>query len=356
MDDAAVRLDELSKSLGGRRVVDGVSVTIARGEFFSLLGPSGCGKTTTLRMIAGFESPDAGRVLLGGADVAGVPPYRRDVNTVFQDYALFPHLTVARNVAFGLDVGGTPRAESERRVAESLAMVRLEGLGDRRPHELSGGQRQRVAVARAIARRPSVLLLDEPLGALDLQLRKEMQLELKHLQRRLGTTFVHVTHDQEEALALSDRIAVLDGGRVAQVGTPEELWDRPATAFVARFLGDANLLAGTVRSIDADGARIDVPGGSVVATDAAGYAVGARVTVVVRPDRFAVAADGALTGMVEETVFGGADVRLVVRLTPEVCVTVRRAADAEPRLAAGDAVRLGAHAAAVRLVPPEPAQ
>jgi spermidine/putrescine transport system ATP-binding protein len=354
-DASAVELIDVEKSLGDRRVVDRVSLRIARGEFFALLGPSGCGKTTSLRMMAGFEHPDAGRVLLGGRDVAGVPPYRRDCNIVFQSYALFPHLSVARNVAFGLEVAGTPRSETAARVAESLAMVRMDGLGDRMPHQLSGGQQQRVAVARALARRPSVLLLDEPLGALDLQLRKEMQLELKRLQRRLGTTFVHVTHDQEEAMALSDRVAVMDRGRVAQVGTPEDLWERPATAFVARFLGDANLLAGTVRDVSGGGARVDVPGGSLQATDAAGFGAGARVTVVVRPERLRVGDGGTLRGKVEETVFSGADLRHLVRLANEATLAVRRSADAGPRLRPGDEVTLGADPACVRLVPPEDA-
>jgi spermidine/putrescine ABC transporter ATP-binding subunit len=361
MEAAAVELEGVTKSLGGHRAVDGVSLRIGRGEFFTLLGPSGCGKTTTLRMVAGFEEPDAGRVLLGGLDVSGVPPYRRDANLVFQSYALFPHLSVERNVAFGLDVAGVPAAESAERVREALALVRMEGLGTRRPDELSGGQQQRVALARALVRRPSVLLLDEPLGALDLRLRKEMQGELRRLQRRLGTTFVHVTHDQEEALALSDRLAVMDGGRVAQVGTPEEVYERPATAFVARFLGDANVLPGVVRASEGGAATIDLDGGAAIQVwGAAGRAAGARVGVVVRPERIDLARDrgrddarGALTGTVEDVTFAGADVRVVARLRGGTLLTVRRPADVAPRPVVGDVARFRVPPEAVTLVDAE---
>ncbi|MCW3016804.1 MAG: spermidine/putrescine transporter ATP-binding protein [Solirubrobacterales bacterium] len=237
-----VRLVALTKRFGETTAVDGVSVDVARGEFFTLLGPSGSGKTTTLRLIAGFELPDSGQVQIAGRDVTRLPPYAREVNTVFQDYALFPHMTVARNVEYGLRVAGQPRAERARRVEEALAMVHLQGLGDRKPGQLSGGQRQRVALARAIVKRPRVLLLDEPLGALDLKLRHEMQLELKRIQADVGITFVYVTHDQEEALAMSDRVAVFDEGRIVQVGAPAEIYEHPATAFVAGFVGTSNLL------------------------------------------------------------------------------------------------------------------
>ena len=355
--DPAVELALVSKSLGGKLVVDRVSLRIARGEFFALLGPSGCGKTTTLRMISGLEEPDAGRVLLGGRDAAGVPPYRRDANTVFQSYALFPHLSVGRNVAFGLEVQKLPAEEVAARVHEALDLVQLDGLDARMPHQLSGGQQQRVAVARALVRRPSVLLLDEPLGALDLQLRKEMQIELKRLQRRLGTTFVHVTHDQEEALAMADRVAVMDRGRIVQVGTPEDVYERPATAFVARFLGDANLLPGTVRAVDAAGAVIDVGGGATLrAADARGVAVGAAVEVALRPERISISrGDGAthgdgLSATVEEVTFVGADVRILARLPSGAVVAVRRPAEESPRPRVGEAVRLVAPPAAVRVV------
>ncbi len=222
--------------------MDDVSVEIAAGEFFTLLGPSGSGKTTTLRLIAGFELPDAGRVVLAGRDVTQLPAYAREVNTVFQDYALFPHMTVAQNVAYGLRIAGVPKAERARRADDALQMVRLHGLGARKPGQLSGGQRQRVALARAIVNRPRVLLLDEPLGALDLKLRHEMQTELKRIQAEVGITFVYVTHDQEEALTMSDRLAVFDQGRIVQVGDPAEVYEHPSTAFVAGFVGTSNVL------------------------------------------------------------------------------------------------------------------
>jgi putative spermidine/putrescine transport system ATP-binding protein len=237
-----IRLVDLAKRYGDVRAVDGVSLDVERGEFFTMLGPSGSGKTTTLRLIAGFELPDGGRVELAGADVSRVPPYARDVNTVFQDYALFPHMTVADNVAYGLRVKGVGKAERRTRAGEALEMVRLPDVGARKPAQLSGGQRQRVALARAIVNRPRVLLLDEPLGALDLKLRQEMQVELKRIQSEVGITFVYVTHDQEEALTMSDRLAVFDQGRIVQVGAPAEVYERPATEFVAGFVGTSNVL------------------------------------------------------------------------------------------------------------------
>ena len=243
---AAIRLSGLRKQFGEVTAVEALDLEIVDGEFFSMLGPSGSGKTTVLRMVAGFEVPTAGRVELGGRDVTDEPPFARDVNTVFQDYALFPHMSVQDNVEYGLRVKRVGRSERRRRAEEALATVRLEGFGVRRPHQLSGGQRQRVALARALVNRPKVLLLDEPLGALDLKLRREMQIELKQIQRDVGITFVFVTHDQEEALTLSDRIAVFDRGRVQQVATPVELYERPANPFVAGFVGTSNLLDGTV--------------------------------------------------------------------------------------------------------------
>ncbi|HXF72925.1 MAG TPA: ABC transporter ATP-binding protein [Actinomycetota bacterium] len=242
--EPAVRLERVRKRFGDVVAVDGVDLEVRPGEFFSLLGPSGSGKTTCLRLIAGFEAPTEGRVYLDGRDVTDLPPYERDVNTVFQDYALFPHMTVAENVGYGLMVRKVPRAERARRVEEALAMVRLEGFGGRRPSQLSGGQRQRVALARALVNRPKVLLLDEPLGALDLKLRQAMQIELKNIQQQVGLTFVYVTHDQEEALTMSDRLAVFNQGRVEQVGSPAEVYERPATAFVAGFVGTSNVLSG----------------------------------------------------------------------------------------------------------------
>ncbi len=237
-----IRLRGLVKRYGEVAAVDGIDLDVARGEFFTLLGPSGSGKTTTLRMIAGFELPDAGTIELAGTEVSGLPPFERDVNTVFQDYALFPHLSVADNIGYGLRVRKVPRDERHRRVDDALEMVRLPGLGGRRPAQLSGGQRQRVALARAIVNRPQVLLLDEPLGALDLKLRQEMQVELKLIQQEVGITFVYVTHDQEEALTMSDRLAVFNDGRIEQVGAPAEVYERPGSEFIAGFVGVSNVL------------------------------------------------------------------------------------------------------------------
>jgi putative spermidine/putrescine transport system ATP-binding protein len=244
-----VRLDGVHKSYRGSVAVDHVDLSVRSGEFFTMLGPSGSGKTTSLRLIAGFERPDRGRVELNGIDVTGMPPYDRDVNTVFQDYALFPHMTLAENVAYGLQAKGIRRGEQLERVAEALRMVRLEKFRERRPGQLSGGQRQRVALARAIVNHPQVLLLDEPLGALDLRLRQEMQVELKRIQREVNITFLYVTHDQEEALTMSDRVAVFNHGRIEQIGTPVEIYERPANEFVAGFVGTSNIL-------DRDGRRI----------------------------------------------------------------------------------------------------
>src|SRR5215469_10302966 len=239
---AAVHVSSLRKRYGDVVALAGVDLVIGAGEFFTLLGPSGSGKTTLLRLIAGFERPDAGRIELGGSDVTRVPPYARNVNTVFQDYALFPHMTVGDKIAYGLRVRRVQKAERREQVDRALEMVRLSGLGDRKPAQLSGGQRQRVALARAMVNEPQVLLLDEPLGALDLKLRQEMQLELQHVQREVGITFVYVTHDQEEALSMSDRIAVLSRGRIEQVGTPLEVYERPMTDFVAGFIGISNVI------------------------------------------------------------------------------------------------------------------
>jgi spermidine/putrescine transport system ATP-binding protein len=245
--DDAIRLEGVTKHFADHVAVQMADFAIAQGEFFSMLGPSGCGKTTTLRMIAGFETPTAGRILLEGVDVSKTPPYRRNVNTVFQQYALFPHLTVERNVAFGLESRKVPKAEIRTRVGEMLEIVRMQGFAKRKPAQLSGGQQQRIALARALVNQPAALLLDEPLAALDLKLRQAMQLELKRIQRDSGVTFVFVTHDQQEALTMSDRVAVMSGGWVEQIGGPEDVYHRPATAFVAGFIGEANLLHGIAR-------------------------------------------------------------------------------------------------------------
>src|SRR4051794_37666863 len=251
-----IRLVGVRKLYGDVVAVDGVDLDIRRGEFFTLLGPSGSGKTTCLRMIAGFERPDAGSIELAGDDVSRLPPAERDVNTVFQDYALFPHMSVGENVAYGLKVKKVAKAERAKRVEEALAMVRLDGYGDRRPSQLSGGQRQRVALARALVNRPRVLLLDEPLGALDLKLRQQLQVELKRIQQEVGITFVYVTHDQDEALTMSDRIAVMDGGHVLQVGSPRDVYEEPGSRFVAGFVGVSNLLELPVEAVTDGVARL----------------------------------------------------------------------------------------------------
>ena len=253
--EADIHLEQVTKRFGETVAVDRLDLSIERGAFFAMLGPSGCGKTTTLRMIGGFEDPTEGRVLLAGEDITDAPPYRRDVNTVFQSYALFPHLSVERNVAFGLERRGVDKAEVRRRVGETLELVQLHGLGRRKPAQLSGGQQQRVALARALVNRPRALLLDEPLGALDLRLRKQLQIELKRIQQDVGITFVHVTHDQEEAMTMADRIAVMCDGRIEQAGGAAELYERPRTEFVANFLGVSNLIDGRLGATtgDADG-------------------------------------------------------------------------------------------------------
>jgi len=315
----AVRLEQLTKEFGndsaGKRVsatieaatgspslvaVDHIDLDVRDGEFFSMLGPSGSGKTTTLRMIAGFELPSAGKVYLHGVDVSNQPPFQRDVNTVFQDYALFPHMTVGDNVAYGLVVRKVPRADRERRVGAALEMVRLTGYEKRKPGQLSGGQRQRVALARALVNRPRLLLLDEPLGALDLKLREEMQIELKGIQQQVGITFIYVTHDQEEALTMSDRLAVFNRGRIEQVGAPADVYERPATAFVAGFVGTSNLLRGDV-------AR-------TIVGDAGTYTVRPEKIRLAGPDDPVRPDESSALGRVRSVVYLGPDTRFVVAL------------------------------------------
>jgi putrescine transport system ATP-binding protein len=298
-----VRFEGVTKRFGGVTAVDQLSLDIYEGEFFALLGPSGCGKTTLLRMLAGFETPDAGAIRLGADDIGRVPPYRRPVNMMFQSYALFPHLTVAGNIAFGLKQDRLPRAEIEARVAEMLALVRLEGLGARKPHQLSGGQRQRVALARSLAKRPKVLLLDEPLAALDKKLREETQFELMDLQGRLGTTFVIVTHDQEEAMTVAHRIAVMNHGRVAQVAPPPELYEHPVSRWVAGFIGDVNLLDGVVTAADQNGLAIEGASGRRYRAAAADAKPEQKVTLALRPEKLRLAAHKP-EGMAENCVAG----------------------------------------------------
>ena len=289
--DTAAELRDVTKRFGAFTAVDHLDLTVPRGSFFALLGPSGCGKTTTLRMMAGLEQPTFGNVSIEGRDVTGVPPHKRPVNTVFQSYALFPHLSIAENVAFGLRRKREP--DVDRRVAEALALVELADLGDRTPSQLSGGQQQRVALARAIVNRPAVLLLDEPLGALDLKLRRQMQLELKRIQTEVGITFVHVTHDQEEAMTMADSVAVMNRGRIEQLGAPEELYELPCTAFVANFLGQSNLARGTVVEVRADGALgVDVAGTRVLVRSDRAATTGGAVLVGVRPEKITMLVDG----------------------------------------------------------------
>lgn len=320
----AVELEAVTKRYGDVVAVDNVTLNITEGEFFSLLGPSGCGKTTTLRLIAGFEMPTSGSVRIRGQEMGETPPFKRPVNTVFQSYALFPHMTVAQNVAFGLEMKKVPRAEIKRRVAEALEMVRLPEMANRKPQQLSGGQRQRIALARALVNRPQVLLLDEPLGALDLKLRKAMQLELKALQEQVGITFVYVTHDQEEALTMSDRIAVINQGRVYQVGSPLEIYEQPTSRFVADFIGETNFLEGQVESVT-DGQVVVMVDGAVRvnAVTARPVSPGQIVTVAIRPEKISLQQDRGACGQIEELVYIGTDTRYVVRLTDRTRLTVR---------------------------------
>jgi spermidine/putrescine transport system ATP-binding protein len=284
--EADVRLDRVTKRFGDMVAVDDLTLDIARGEFFSMLGPSGCGKTTTLRMIGGFEDPTNGVIYLGGTEVTGQPPYRREVNTVFQSYALFPHLTVSENVAFGLLRRKVPKAEAEERVKDALRLVDLPGFDKRKPSQLSGGQQQRVALARALVNRPKVLLLDEPLGALDLKLRKQMQLELKRIQTEVGITFVYVTHDQEEAMTMSDHLAVMRHGRIEQIGSPEDVYEHPATEFVAGFLGASNLLDGTIVEKNEDITTVRIEDGTTVRLETPSVMADDRsLRVGVRPEK-----------------------------------------------------------------------
>jgi putrescine transport system ATP-binding protein len=306
-----VRFDKVSKRFGAATAVDTLSLDIFPGEFFALLGPSGCGKTTLLRLLAGFETPSAGRVLLADAAIDAVPPHRRPVNMMFQSYALFPHLTVEGNVAFGLKQEGLPRAEIAARVAEMLALVRLEGFARRKPHQLSGGQRQRVALARSLVKRPHVLLLDEPLAALDKQLRAETQFELMALQARLGTTFVIVTHDQEEAMTVAHRMAVMDQGRIVQVGTPAEIYEQPNSRYVASFVGDVNLIEGRLTASGPAGSAIDAAGVKLAMAQRLDAAAGATVWVALRPEKMHIArerpaaADNCVAGRIAEIAYLG---------------------------------------------------
>lgn len=329
--ETAVDVRDVTKIFPGAggdsfKALDAVSVAIRQNEFFTLLGPSGCGKTTLLRLIAGFDFPNEGRILLQGEDIAGLPPFKRPVNTVFQNYALFPHMTVGQNIAFGLEMLGKPRAEIDARVAEMLQLVRMEELKDRRTSQISGGQQQRVALARALAPNPKVLLLDEPLSALDYKLRKDMQIELKRLQHETGITFIFVTHDQEEALTMSDRIAVMNKGRILQVGSAQDIYVRPSERFVANFIGDTNFLSGVVAKRGrAKAVFTPEAGGKLDIELPEGMAEG-RVTAVVRPENAVLVASGKgdFAGTVENVVYFGTDTHVHLKLKDGTAFTVRQ--------------------------------
>ncbi|HEX2888726.1 ABC transporter ATP-binding protein [Vineibacter terrae] len=356
-DRGRVAVDGLVKHFGTVRAVDGVSLAAESGEFLALLGPSGSGKSTILMCIAGFEAPDAGRVTVGDRDVTAIPPQRRELGMVFQRYTLFPHMSVLDNIAFPLKMRGVARAEREARAREALATVRLADYGARMPAQLSGGQQQRVALARAIVYRPPVLLMDEPLSALDKALREEMQLEIKHLQRELGVTVVFVTHDQTEALTMADRIAVLDHGRLCQVGTPRDLYEAPQDPFVARFIGETNMLDGRALGDAAAGGRIGVrlPGDAVVeATAMAPLARDAAVVIAVRPERLRAADDGPVKGRMKEAIYAGVATTYVLETPGGATVRLRAATGANAfDLAEGGTVSLAWSAEDARAFPAE---
>jgi spermidine/putrescine transport system ATP-binding protein len=366
MTGGAVQVVALTKTFDDVAAVQGVDLDVAAGEFFSLLGPSGCGKTTTLRMIAGFERPTSGRILVDGTDLSDLPANRRPVNTVFQSYALFPFMSVRDNVAFGLKYADVDRAEERRRTDEALALVRMTEYARRRPAQLSGGQQQRVALARALVLNPRVLLLDEPLGALDAKLRKTLQVELKALQESVGITFVYVTHDQDEALTMSDRLAVMAGGRVEQVGTPTDVYENPATAYVADFLGAANVLDVDVVGPGDGGTTLFRLDGSVLRSAGPPHAPG-PAKLVVRPERLVLrggadapdrtaatdqTVDDCLPGVVERLVYRGASTEVIVRTTAGTRLVALLPAGQAAAHPAGDEVRIQVPAEAARLLPP----
>ena len=327
MAEPILELRQIKKSFDDTPVLDGVSLSVERGEFLTILGPSGCGKTTTLRIIAGLTQPDEGAVLLSGRDVTGLPPEKRSVNTVFQNYALFPHMTVEKNIAYGLNLRRVSRAEQKEIVKRMLSLVALEGYEKRMPSQLSGGQRQRVAIARAVALKPDILLLDEPLGALDLKLRRTMQSELKRIQSEVGISFVYITHDQEEALNMSDRIALMNGGRFEQIGTPEEVYERPRTRFAARFMGESALFEGTVLEVSSGLCRVETPEGEVLAALMPGVEPGFPAAVSVHAERITLSTTPhlgyTLRGRVTERRYTGSTVRAEITLSRGMTMTVQ---------------------------------
>jgi spermidine/putrescine transport system ATP-binding protein len=329
---SAIEVRNVSKVFSGAKdsafkALDDISVTIGQNEFFTLLGPSGCGKTTLLRLIAGFDFPSDGNILLYGEDIATLPPFKRPVNTVFQNYALFPHMTVGQNIGFGLDMLGKPKGEISSRVEEMLRLVQMVDLRDRRTNQISGGQQQRVALARALAPKPKVLLLDEPLSALDYKLRKDMQIELKRLQHETGITFIFVTHDQEEALTMSDRIAVMNKGHILQVGGPRDIYERPAERFVANFIGETNFLKGVARPSSNDKLRVDLAaGGSLYLDPVEGVVSSGDVTVIVRPENASLVSvkAGNVSGTIENIIYFGTDTHFHVKLAGGEYFVVRQ--------------------------------
>ncbi|MEG0741845.1 MAG: ABC transporter ATP-binding protein [Clostridia bacterium] len=361
MSEPILRLEGLCKDYGEGMVLNGLDLDIYTGEFLTLLGPSGCGKTTTLRIIAGLERPTAGRVLLEGADITRLPPEKRPLNTVFQNYALFPHMNVFQNIAYGLKVLKVPKQEQKERVRAALSLVRLSGYERRMPTQLSGGQRQRVAIARAVVLQPKVLLLDEPLGALDLKLRQEMQRELKQLQQQLGITFVYITHDQEEALNMSTRIIIMRGGQVEQIGTPEDVYEHPRTLFAAGFIGQSNLLRGTVHAMEADGTlTLDINGVSLpaLADDVFSPAIGDAVALCLRPQRVRYGNepqhDMDLRGVIQSKEYAGGMQHTRIALSEQLTLNAVTQAAELDQYAVGSKVYVGWSMRHAPLVPDDP--
>jgi spermidine/putrescine transport system ATP-binding protein len=364
----SVSIEDVYKDYGSTRAVDGISLHVEQGEFLTLLGPSGCGKTTTLRMIGGFEYPTAGQISINGEVMGNRPPYRRPVNTVFQNYALFPHMTVGQNIGYGLEMAGVPKKERQRRVGEVLELVRLPHVENRKPSQLSGGQQQRVALARALVNRPKVLLLDEPLGALDLKLRKAMQLELKGLNREVGITFIYVTHDQDEALTMSDRIAVMNAGKILQLGEPREIYERPSSRFVADFIGETNMLRGTLDAVDGGMATIGIAGVGTIRAVMRDIAIsetyGSEVDVSIRPEQLSLhhpqdldghhSTENRLEGVIVDVIYLGTHTQYVVRFADgqQAAVHLQNKAVVPPDFSIGDAAAISFSAWSAALLAP----